>query len=56
MKRALSMALLPLSIAPLVALGPPAVRAERRAYEARFSESPAASVHAPRPGADRRPR
>lgn len=50
------MALLPLSIAPLVALGPPAVRAERRSYEARFSERPALSVPAARPNADRRPR
>ena len=49
------MALLPLSIAPLVALGPPAVRAERRSYEARFSERPALSTPAGRPAAERRP-
>ena len=56
MRRALGVALLPLSIAPLVALGPPAVRAERRTYEARFSERPALSVPALRLGADRRSR
>ena len=36
MRRALGIALLPVCIAPLVALGPPALRTERRAYDARF--------------------
>ena len=55
MRRALGMALLPLSIAPLIALGPAAVRAERRSYEARFAERPALSIPATRPASDRRP-
>jgi hypothetical protein len=37
MRRALGIALLPLCIAPLVALGPPALRTERAAYDAHFS-------------------
>jgi hypothetical protein len=39
MRRALGIALLPLCVAPVIAFGPAALRAERRAYDARFSSA-----------------
>jgi hypothetical protein len=48
MRRALGMALLPLCVAPVIALAPGAVRSERRAYDARFS-----AHHHPAPRGER---
>jgi hypothetical protein len=48
MRRALGIVLLPLCIAPLLALGPRALRSERQAYDARFS-----AHHHPATRADR---